>query len=69
MVVYEESHLIKTWSCDNRNNMTKQRVCGVGHFQQQKERGGLCARLFGGNSLGSSPVSPPTATFTLHWLA
>lgn len=54
MVVYKESHLIITWSCDNKSNMTKQQVCRVGHFENQKERGGVCA--------------PPTKVVVMAWI-
>lgn len=56
-MVYKESHLIRTWSSDNKNNMTKQRVCGVGHFQNWKERGVVWALAITGSTLSSC----------LHW--
>lgn len=71
MVVYKESHLIKTRGWDNNtNNMTKQQVCGVGHFDKQKERGGVCARptkvavVVWGAVASASPPPP----FHFHWL-
>lgn len=57
MVVYKESRLIKTWSCDNKNNMTKQRVWGGALSKTERKGRGLCTSYKGcGCGLGSSNV-------------
>lgn len=47
------SQLVKTYSCDNKNNTIKQQACGVGHFLKRKGEGLV---PFLQNGLGSSHV-------------